>query len=252
MKALNFFRYIALCLAAGLILFSGCSENPPVIQQVTWQLNLVDDRESGLRYEALSLWVHSVDDDGQDDIETVYLINDERELLWELNSETWAEVDKPGETWLGSSRIHPGDGSSLPRGEYRVIVTDVAGERDRRAVIISVGRFDKDTVPVPELSFTDEGIEVVNLGGKNYKVWIFDGQKRHLQTLEPSSSVIPFSELLQDSRVRETGRNFYLYTYDHDLGIGIQSGPYLLSLRDDDDTNGSGGTGTVDRDRSGS
>jgi hypothetical protein len=80
----------------------------------------------------LSVFAAVDDPDGADDLEALYVAQDEASLVWKFNPDTWTKSQKDGTTWIGSNTIAMADGSPLPRGAYRVLVTDKAGESDER------------------------------------------------------------------------------------------------------------------------
>jgi hypothetical protein len=90
---------------ATAVTFLSCTGEPPEIVRVFWQLNIVDDREQDLSYQTLSLFVKPNDPDGFEDIEDVYLINDEQELFWRLDGESWVQSGSAQEIWIGSNSL---------------------------------------------------------------------------------------------------------------------------------------------------
>ncbi len=91
-----------------------------------WQVTLVDDRELDAHYTALSLFVRPDDPDGFDDLAELYLIDDQEELFWRLDPDTWQKSGS-GDSWIGSNGLVLPDGAPLPAGEYRLLLRDLAG-----------------------------------------------------------------------------------------------------------------------------
>ena len=92
---------------------------------------------TGQREERLSFFASLRDQDGIDDIEYLYILHDESELLWTLTLDNWVRRDEGDSVWLGSNGLEPGDDGLMPRGRYRAVVVDKAGERDERVFNLS-------------------------------------------------------------------------------------------------------------------
>jgi len=137
-------RLILFIFISVLFVLSACSNNPPEILQNFWEITLVESPDSTDELvsfrEELSVFTVSRDEDGDDDIESIFLIQDEEELFWELDKDNWEEIDLQGEKWTGaSSLLMPAD-ESFPRTSYRVLVIDKSGQRDEKTIAISIKR----------------------------------------------------------------------------------------------------------------
>lgn len=97
----------------------------------------MDNRETEQRYEQLELFVLATDDDGFDDLAALYLVHEEEELSWELDSSQWEQVAVGDERWIGSAGFVAPERGRIPRGRYRLIVEDVAGERGESSISVS-------------------------------------------------------------------------------------------------------------------
>jgi hypothetical protein len=221
MKKLLFL--LTVCTA---VCSTGCSEDPPAIRQIYVQLNIFDDRDKGAVYESLSLWIHPQDEDGIEDIEYLYLIHDDQELVWVLESETWDMKQQPGETWIGSNDVLMPDLSPLPRGEYRVIVVDAAGERDERRAYISQNTGLVQRVKLPEIALEHASIDVEGLNGRTFHLWVYDQNGSFKNSVTPSAVPLRFEEFLTRRGDGGYADHFFVYLYDHDEGCGIKGGPF--------------------------
>jgi len=218
-------KYLLIAIAAA-VFTAGCSEDPPAIQQLYLQLNVFDDREKDALYESLSLWVHPQDEGGIEDIEYLYLVQDEQELVWVLDSETWEKEDRPGENWIGSNDVLMPDLSAFPRGEYRIIVVDAAGKRDERTAYISQNKELIDRIELPEILTENESVTVTGLGDRSFHLWVYDQNGSFRTTVTPTQIPFPFADFLTSRGDGEYRESFFIYLYDHDLGCGVKSGPY--------------------------
>lgn len=220
-------------VVCALLVFSSCSGQPPELAQLFWQLNVVRNIEDSSQYEELSLFVHAEDPDGIEDIDRVELLHTDQELLWSLSSSEWRIVEREGASWIGTAGLRSASARKLPRGEYRVRLSDKAGESDETSFIISAalnglqgegpvgGRFPRAQVTRDAVQLTAEPAEL-------------------LISLYDSEGVFIRSELVETSAggsvsisnwpARWPGaRSMWLQQYDAARGFGLVSGPYRLS-----------------------
>ena len=124
-------------LLCAVLVFSGCSGQPPELAQIFWQLNVVQNTEDSSQYEELSLFLHAEDPDGLEDIDRIELLHSPQELLWSFSPSEWRVVQREGATWIGVSGIRSASTQTIPRGEYRVRLSDKAGESVETKFIMS-------------------------------------------------------------------------------------------------------------------
>ncbi|MFZ4615702.1 MAG: hypothetical protein ACOYM2_05805 [Rectinemataceae bacterium] len=118
---------MALVSAWAFVALSGCSSGPPELLRVDW---ILETRPEGPQsHESLSVFADVRDPDGIEDLEAIWIINDQAEILWSLDSSTWASRSVGGDTWLGSADLTMADRGPIPRGQWRLVVADLAGNR---------------------------------------------------------------------------------------------------------------------------
>jgi len=145
-----------------LILLS-CSRSAPQIQNYTLKL-IYNETSDGIQ-ERLSLFVIAQDEDGKEDLDTLYIINDEQQLYWTLNSSDWLTVNKDSHLWIGSHNLSMVDGKPLPRGVYRLILTDKGGDRSEK--IIGLDAPLQSSYPFPQLQIQDDRFIIRSLYPKH-------------------------------------------------------------------------------------
>ncbi|MCA1951088.1 MAG: hypothetical protein LDL24_10985 [Treponema sp.] len=118
-------------LLINLMLLS-CSRSVPQIQNYSYKL-IYTETSKGIK-EQLSLFVLAQDEDGNEDLDNIYIIHDDQQLYWTLNSADWLKVNRDNQLWIGSHSISMVDESPLPRGLYRIILTDKGGERTEKMI----------------------------------------------------------------------------------------------------------------------
>ncbi|AEJ19626.1 hypothetical protein [Gracilinema caldarium] len=140
-----------------------CSRSAPQIQNYILKLIYNEDAD-GIR-EQLSLFVLAQDEDGKEDLDSLYIINDEQQLYWTLKSTEWITVNKDGQLWVGSHRLTMVDGQPLPRGLYRLILTDLGGERAERTIGLDAPL--QSRYPFPRLIINGDAFTVISFYPKN-------------------------------------------------------------------------------------
>lgn len=215
-----------LLLLAAFFLLAGCEGAPPEIADTFVQITVFKNLRTLQAEEILSLFLIVRDEDGDDDLESIYLLNDSQELFWKLDALNWEKTDRKGSRWVGSSSIQMPDGSAFPRGKYRVIASDQAGDRDEKEIQINMPGIDLSKFVFPELSITDKTASVVNRG-ENEKFLYFNSSDRFLDF-----SFVPDGPLTVDNFPRindlrsETNNKLYLYHFESEEGYGVLTGPY--------------------------
>ena len=206
---------IILLLCLTLILGS-CSESAPKISQTFWQINLMHDQNTGKNSQALTIFVMASDDDGIDDMEKMYVINDEHQLYWEISGNN-LRLEKYGENevWMGSNFITmPVPEDALPSGTYRIMLLDSSGERAKTSVVIS-NNIKSAPNKWPTLTKMSNGVKV---DGKAEYIWGIQSDGTFGGEFQVNSGIVGTG-----------GKRFpfyYLYSYLHDKGYGLINGPF--------------------------
>ncbi len=115
---------ICLSLSAGL---ASCGGVAPEILALEWRLELRPAAEGS--YESLSVFASLEDEDGIEDVEELWVVNDEEALAWRLDDKNWTKKTEGSDEWIGAAGLARQDYAPLPRGDYRLVAVDAAGER---------------------------------------------------------------------------------------------------------------------------
>ena len=204
---------LIICLA---LILGSCSESAPKISQTFWQINLVHDQSTGKNSQALTIFVMASYEDGVDDMDKMYVINDEHQLYWEISGSN-LRLEKYGENevWMGSNFITMSTPEeSIPSGTYRIMLLDSSGERAKSSVVIS-NNIKAAPEKWPSLTKMGDGVKVE---GKADYVWgvLVDGT---------FGGEFPINTGI----VSTGGKRFpfyYLYRYLPDQGYGLINGPF--------------------------
>jgi hypothetical protein len=215
-------RLLLGCLVAATA-FLGCTGSPPEILQDHADVYLFRDRTLGMSYERLTFFVSARDEDGFEDIETLYLVHDEERLHWAVDVDRWQREEREEETWVGRNDIQMADYSSMPRGLYRVLLLDAAGERDQREIRVSTPE-----VPITAVSFPDLALEngrlIVDSIHARHTVHAFDAAGNLSASRDFGGGVLGVTDLVGQADLSQF--TLYLYTFDEQNQIPLLSGPY--------------------------
>ena len=124
------YRIKFLVISAFSLFLISCSGAVPEIGQFIWQVNFLQTPSELSGHQELSVFTLIEDEDGIGDIDYIYLIHDESELFWKLNSSEWNQKVLGGKNWIGSNSIRMNDRSNLPSGTYRLVVIDKGSDQD--------------------------------------------------------------------------------------------------------------------------
>jgi hypothetical protein len=106
---------------------ASCGSKPPEVAAVEWRLESRPGAAGG-SYESLTAFGSIKDEDSLDNIEEVWVVNDSSALAWKLTSADWIKAPDGGDTWFGGSALAAPDLGPLPRGAYRLVAVDAAGQ----------------------------------------------------------------------------------------------------------------------------
>jgi hypothetical protein len=218
------------CLAIIALFAVSCTVTPLKIVQTFWQLNLVRNPTTRVSHESLSLFVHVSDSDGIADLDSIYLVNDQRELYWHLDSSNWQYRDENEELWVGSNTIEMPDRSPLPRGKYRVLVSNLAGVRITAEIFVSALKLDAARVSFPALAIVGNSIQVASAVPRT-TVWLYSPSGRLIGSRRETGGEFSIASLLGGAKASTTPFSLYAYAYEKSCGCGLITGPYSAGDR---------------------
>jgi hypothetical protein len=210
-----------------LLLLLTCTGEPPEILRVFWQLNIVEDLEQNLSYQSLSLFVKPNDPDGFEDIEDLYLINDEQELFWRLDVDRWAQTGTDQEVWIGSNSLKMPDGASFPAGEYRILLRDVGGDFAEQTFRLQLVSSTQARRYLPRVDI-EQGEIRVSGEADNYRVQVYDTTGRYVASFPVSETPLRVQAITASQPGLHRGFTFKVYGMVQDRNLGTNSGPYYV------------------------
>ncbi len=203
--------FLAAALVASVTSFLGCTANVPKVLALDSRLIVYAGDSSGGRSERLTVFASIKDSDGKEDISEMYIIHDDSELYWHLNGENWISKDESGGFWVGGNGL-AGPAPDLPRGIYRVLVVDRAGERVERT--FSLNAPDTSAYELP--SVTAQGTESMVFTSKyaTNTVFFFDAGSNVVKTVSATPGSRRLDELWGNSDWKNQAYFIALYSFD--------------------------------------
>ena len=169
------FIFPALCLLLGLF---SCTKAEPRIAFGFITLVYYPGKEKP--EERCSFFVLGEDDDGKENLAELYLYHDKDGLRWLISSEDWVEYEENGKNWIGSRSLAMVDDMPLPRGQYRAVLVNKAGEKTERNFTFDGP--EESPYPFPFLSISD-GVYRIDSRYPVNNLICYDQQGRVVQTL---------------------------------------------------------------------
>jgi hypothetical protein len=203
--------------AVAVLAASGCGSKLPEISAVEWRLEM-RPIQPGPAYESLSVFAMIKDEDGLDDIDELWVVNDDSALAWKLTNADWIKTTAGGDVWMGGSSLATPELAGMPRGAYKLIAIDAAGQRAEKEFRVTGSFPDKKA---PSISYSG-GKLTIGSGWIETLALAFDGTGALLASpgapALPSSLSASFGKDVA-SRTAEVGA----YGYDPTLRMGAFS-----------------------------
>jgi hypothetical protein len=209
-----------------LALLAACSGNPPGITEVRWQLVSFQDRERGKSVEYLSVAVLVTDDDGQDDFESLSIINDAEELYWQASADEWIARSIRQQFWLVLEKLLAPDGAA-PRGRYRVIVRDYAGSQAENSFTITAGK--NAGLSFPSLAAGENGALVLASSRGESILMVQSEVGVLLGAFILHKGGNPRAPILANEQIRAQAKNLYLWEQETSGGHSLLAGPWAAA-----------------------
>ncbi|MDR3199813.1 MAG: hypothetical protein LBT68_00010 [Spirochaetales bacterium] len=209
-----------------LVLLAACSGSTPGITDVRWRLVSFQDRERGKIGEYLSVAVLASDEDGQDDFESLSIINDAEELYWQASADEWIVRAIRQQSWLVLEKLLA-PGGAAPRGRYRVIVRDYAGSQAENSFTITA---DKNTdLSFPSLAAGENGALVVASSGGESILMVQSEAGVLLGAFILRRGRNPREPILANEQIRAQAKNLYLWEQETTGGHSLLAGPWAAA-----------------------
>lgn len=191
----------------------------PEVAAVEWRLETRPD-EHGARYESLSVFGSIKDEDGIDNIAEIWIVQDDSAFAWMLSSADWIKGQDGSDDWIGGSSLATPEFGPLPRGGYRFIAVDAAGQKAELRFSVAATAPDK---PAPSLSYSAaDGRLSVQSDWTETLVLAFDSAGILLGSVAAPASQSSLAELFGSDKA-DRAALIGAYGYEPELKVGAFS-----------------------------
>jgi hypothetical protein len=184
-----------------LLLVPSCGIKPPELSSVEWR---IESRPSdmGTRYESLSAFASIKDESGLDNIDTIWIVDDDDALAWKLTSADWTKPSQGPSDWIGGSSLAAPDLGPIPRGKYRFVAIDASGQQAELAFAVG-GAF--PAKKAPEISYSSSSGQLsVRSEWTETLVLTFDAAGVFLRSAAAPEKAESLADLLGDDGAERT------------------------------------------------
>ena len=205
-------------------LLIGCAGKPPEIARV--YSRIVYQHSEGGPVASLSVFLVASDPDGMEDLSAFYIINDEAELFWKVDSTGWVKATADGETWIGTNSLTMPAGAPVPGGQYRAVLEDAAGETTEMSFTVPAPANPPGQAIYPMASVAGNAIQVSG-PFPSYELWTYgpDGSFVASFTIADPSKPLDIQRMISTNPVLAQGFTFRAYAYNEKGGYGVLSDP---------------------------
>ena len=209
------------------LLAAGCAGKPPSISRVFARAIYVHDTASETNSETLGVFLVANDPDGIENLSAFYVINDDAELFWKVESGAWATSTAEGESRNWSTTLSMPGGTSLPAGRYRVVQHDASGDTVEDAVTIPARSVGAADAKYPT-SVAAGGVIKVSGPYAAFEVWTYSTDGRFVAAFPAGgkSPTLEIRNILSASPALTVGFSYRVFAWDEKAGYGVLSGPF--------------------------
>lgn len=219
-----------ISVLAALSLLTACEISAPETHNLFWKRVMFENLELGRTYETLTIFAQVWDANGIEDLDRLFVINDQAQLYWRLSSDDWV-IDQSGSgaPWIGSTALAMPEDKSLPGGIYRVIVQDISGKTTEIRFQITENDGPRMTQLAEEINATLQGDELAVIGPfTEYELWAYLSTGSRVFAV-PFVDRIDVRSLLSNSTPHQE-LLLYIFASPSDDQTAYLSGPYLWGL----------------------
>jgi hypothetical protein len=198
-----------------------------VLSRVFGRVIYVHDSATNTSSETLGVFLVASDPDGMENLSAFYVINDEAEIFWKVDSASWVTSSAEGETWIGTTSLSMPGTTPIPPGEYRVILQ------------ASGGATVEDTLTVPPRAVTaadakyptaviENGVIKVSGAPAGYEVWAYgkDGKFAGAFPFSGGSKPVTLQVIESSGPALTGGFTFRVFAWNAAAGYGVLSDSY--------------------------
>jgi len=215
--------------AAIIAILAACSNKPPAISRVYTRVIYQHDVSTGASSEGLSVFLVATDPDGAENLRSFYVINDEAELFWQVDSTSWVSSTAEGETWIGSNNLAMPGSQAVPAGSYRVLLQNAGGDTAEEAFTVSPREATASDAAYPGAAVKD-GLITIAGPYPSVDVWTYGRDGKFIATFPADRRGPPLSvqKMTMASPPLALGFSFRVFADNSKAGYGALAGPYTV------------------------
>ena len=119
----------ALFFFLAIALLASCSDAIPIIDQSIGVRLFVQDKKTGRTTQNLSVFVAYRFSDGIKNIQNLYILNDNLQILWQIHGQALQSFEQSEKKWVGNASLALAPGEPTPSGKFRVLLCDWSGHQ---------------------------------------------------------------------------------------------------------------------------
>ena len=208
-------------------MLAGCSGKPPVLSRVFGRVIYVHDSATNTDSETLGVFLVASDPDGMENLSAFFVINDEAELFWKVDSTSWVTSSAEGETWIGTTSLTMPGATPIPPGEYRVLLQAKGGATVEDSLTVPSRTVSAADAKYPT-AVIENGLIRVSGAAAGHEIWVY-GKDGKFAGAFPSAGVSkPVSVQAIEASVPSLagGFTFRVFAWNAAAGYGVLSGSY--------------------------
>lgn len=208
-------------------MLAGCSGKPPVLSRVFGRVIYVHDSATNTDSETLGVFLVASDPDGMENLSAFFVINDEAELFWKVDSTSWVTSSAEGETWIGTTSLTMPGATPIPPGEYRVLLQANGGATVEDTLTVPSRTVSAADAKYPT-AVIENGLIRVSGAAAGHEIWVY-GKDGKFAGAFPSAGVSkPVSVQAIEASVPSLagGFTFRVFAWNAAAGYGVLSGSY--------------------------
>ena len=216
----------AVCTAA-LLVAAGCSGKPPVLSRVFGRVIYVHDSAANTSTETLGVFLVASDQDGMENLSAFYVINDDAELFWKVDSGSWVTSSAEGETWIGTTSLAMPGTTAIPPGEYRVVLQANGGATVEDTLTVPVRTVSAADAKYPT-AVVEDGLIKVSGTAAGFEIWVYgkDGTFAGAFPSAGTAKTVPLQTIESGAPKLAGGFTFRVFAWNAAAGYGVLSGSY--------------------------
>jgi hypothetical protein len=185
------------------------------------------DSAANTSSETLGVFLVASDPDGMENLSSFYVINDDAELFWKVDSTTWITSSAEGETWIGTASLAMPGTTPIPPGEYRVVLQSNGGATVEETLTVPSRTVSAADAKYPT-AVIEGGLIKVSGAPAGCEIWVYGKDGKFAGTF-PSpgpSKPVSLQTIEASAPGLAAGFTFRVFVWNAAGGYGVLSGPY--------------------------